>query len=428
MELAKVEVLKFLEEFKIAKEAERELLINVTRSSLHTKIHPSLGNPLCEVLVDAVQTITKERPGDKELGKKREIDLHMVEIMHMQHKMSTESKLVRGLVLDHGGRYSELPSSMENCYILCLNVSLEYEKTEVHSGFFWSNAEQREKLIESERAFTDDKVRKIVELKRKLCDGTDKNFIVINQKGIDPPSLEILARDNIVGIRRCKKRNGERIPLACGGRQCNSIEDLVESDLGFAKHVYEQVLGDDKYTFIEGVENPFSCTVLIKGPNDYQIAQTKEAIRDGLRAIKNTMEDKAVLPGAGAFEIAAHEHLTQWARTEVSGKTKLGVQAFAEALLIVPRTLAQNSGFDAQETLLKVQEAHLKDKKPYGVDTLTGDPLPADVANVWDNYIVKRQFMNIAPVLAQQLLLVDEVMRAGKNMKGQGSAPPEGGM
>jgi T-complex protein 1 subunit zeta len=269
IEKAKVEVLKFLEEFKIAKEADRELLVNVTRSSLHTKIHPVLANPLCEVLVDAVQTINQKRPEDEELGRRREIDLHMVEIMHMQHKMSTESKLVRGLVLDHGGRYSELPSSTENCYILCLNVSLEYEKTEVHSGFFWSNADQREKLIESERAFTDDKVKKIVDLKKKLCDGTDKNFIVINQKGIDPPSLEILARAGIVGIRRCKKRNGERIPLACGGRQVNSIEDITEADLGYAKHVYEQVLGDDKYTFIEGVENPFSCTVLIKGPNDY---------------------------------------------------------------------------------------------------------------------------------------------------------------
>ena len=151
-------------------------------------------------------------------------------------------------------------------------MSLEYEKTEVHSGFFWSSAEQREKLIASERQFTDDKVMKIVELKRKLCDGTDKNFVVVNQKGIDPPSLEILARDGIVGIRRAKKRNGERIPLACGGRQLNSIEDMTEADLGFAKSVTEQVLGDDKYTFIEGVENPFSCTILIKGPNDYSIA------------------------------------------------------------------------------------------------------------------------------------------------------------
>jgi len=169
MELAKGETLKFLEDFKVEKEITRELLIDVARTSLNTKIHPKLANPLCEILVDAVQTIQ----GNPE-KKQKEIDLHMVEIMHMQHKMSTESKLVKGLVLDHGGRYSDLPSSMKNCYILCLNVSLEYEKTEVHSGFFWSNAEQREKLIASERAFTDDKVMKIIELKRKLCDGTDK--------------------------------------------------------------------------------------------------------------------------------------------------------------------------------------------------------------------------------------------------------------
>lgn len=100
---------------------------------------------------------------------------------------------------------------------------------------------------------------------------------------------------------------------------------MTEADLGFAKHVYEQVLGDDKYTFIEGVENPFSCTILIKGPNDYQIAQTKEAIRDGLRAIKNTMDDKCVVPGAGAFELCCAEHLMTWNKTEVSGKAKLGV-------------------------------------------------------------------------------------------------------
>merc|ERR1712086_1234034 len=156
------------------------------------------------ILVDAVQCISQPKKGS---DKERQIDLHMIEIMHMQHKMSTQSRLIKGLVLDHGGRHSDLPSSIENCYICCLNVSLEYEKTEVHSGFFWSSADQREKLIASERQFTDDKVMKIIELKRKLCDGTNKNFVVVNQKGIDPPSLEILARDGIIGIRRCKKTN-----------------------------------------------------------------------------------------------------------------------------------------------------------------------------------------------------------------------------
>lgn len=345
IELAKIETLRFLDTFKIEKELNRDILLEVARTSLNTKIVPALANPLTEIIVDAVNTIqVKDKP----------IDLHMVEIMHMQHKMSTESRLIKGLVLDHGGRQSDMPSRFENCYIMCLNVSLEYEKTEVHSGFFWSNAEQREKLIKSERQFTDDKVMQIVELKNKLCEGTDKNFIVINQKGIDPPSLEILAKNGIVGIRRAKRRNGERIPLACGGKQLNSVDDVTEADLGFAKLVYEQQLGDDKYTFIEGVENPFSCTILIKGPNDYSIAQTKDAIRDGLRAVKNTIDDQSVVPGAGAFEIAAHERLQEYARKEVSGKTKLGVQCFAEALLIIPRTLAVNSGFDPQDTLLAI--------------------------------------------------------------------------
>ena len=142
LEKAKKETLNFLETFKVAQEElSRDLLLNVARTSLNTKIHPSIANPLTEIVVDAVKTITRDE----------RIDLHMIEIMHMQHKMSTESRLVRGLVLDHGGRQSDMPSRLENCYIMCLNVSLEYEKTEVNSGFFWSNAEQRQKLIESER-------------------------------------------------------------------------------------------------------------------------------------------------------------------------------------------------------------------------------------------------------------------------------------
>lgn len=170
MEIAKTECLRFLETFKLNKEIDRDLLIEVARTSLNTKIVPELANPLTEIIVDAVSTITKD-------GR---IDLHMIELMHMQHKMSTESRLIKGLVLDHGGRQSDLPTRLENCYIMCLNVSLEYEKTEVHSGFFWSNADQREKLIASERAFTDDKVQQIVDFKKKLCDGTDKNFVIIN--------------------------------------------------------------------------------------------------------------------------------------------------------------------------------------------------------------------------------------------------------
>lgn len=184
-----------------------------------------------------------------------------------------------------------MPKELQNCYILTCNISLEYEKTEVHSGFFFSKAEDRDKLAKSERTFTDERCMKIIELKRKLCDGNDKSFVVINQKGIDPICLSMFAKEGIIALRRAKRRNMERLVLACGGVAINAIDDLSENDLGYADKVYEHSLGDDKYTFVEGVKNPLSCTVLIKGPNEHTIAMVKDALRDGLRAVKNCIDD-----------------------------------------------------------------------------------------------------------------------------------------
>merc|ERR1711953_874538 len=227
--------------------------------------------------------------------------------------LTNETRLIKGLVMDHGSRHPDMPKRLENCYILTCNVSLEYEKSEVNAGFFYSSSEQRDKLVESERKFTDDKVKKIIELKRKVCtEENKKSFVIINQKGIDPPSLEMLAHENIIALRRAKRRNMERLPLAVGGVAVNSVDDLDVDDLGYADCVYEQALEDDKYTFIEGVKNPHSCTILIKGSNDHSIAQMKDALHDGLRAVKNTIDDEALVPGAGSFELAANVHLEQF--------------------------------------------------------------------------------------------------------------------
>lgn len=415
IESAKKESLKFLETTKfIPEKIDREFLLNVARTSLKTKVSSELAEELTTILVDAVLTIQKDN----------NIDLHMIEIMHMKHKMSTETKLVKGLVMDHGGRHPDMPKSLDNCYILTCNVSMEYEKTEVNSGFFYNTPEQREKLVQSERAFTDETVRKIIELKRKVCDGTDKNFVVLNQKGIDPLSLDMLAKDNIIGLRRVKRRNMERLLLACGGRAPHSADDLIPEDLGYCDKVYEQTLGEDKYTFVEGVKNPFSCTILIKGPNDHSIAQTKDAIRDGLRAVKNALEDKCVIPGAGAFEIACSEHLKEFAKSgEVKGKAVLGVEVFSEALLGIPKSILMNAGQDVQGSIINVILGNKNKKGILGVDINTGEALDPILSGIYDNYCVKKSFLTIAPVLVQQLLLVDEIIRAGKQMNRDKDGP-----
>lgn len=231
-----------MDTFKLKKEVDRELLLSVARTSLSTKINSTLAEQLTPSIVNAVLTIYN--PPAKP-------DLHMIEIMKMQHRTAADTQLIRGLALDHGARHPDMPKRVENAHILILNVSLEYEKSEVNSGFFYSSADQREKLVESERKFVDEKLRKIVELKKEVC-GNDpkKGFVIVNQKGIDPLSLDVLVKNGIYALRRAKRRNMERLQLICGGTAQNSVDDLTKDVLGWAGLVYEHQLGEEKYTFI----------------------------------------------------------------------------------------------------------------------------------------------------------------------------------
>lgn len=172
---------------------------------------------------------------------------------------------------------------------------------------------------------------------------------------------------------------GNRLQLVCGGVGQNSVDDLSPDVLGYAGLVYEHTLGEEKFTFVEEVKQPKSVTLLLKGeyslfiqcrdlssriqtlsllpvgPNAYTIAQINDAMRDGLRSVKNALEDSSVVPGAGAFEIACSAHLSGEVKKKAKGRAKLGVQAFADALLVIPKTLAANGGFDVQDTIVALQ-------------------------------------------------------------------------
>jgi len=419
-DIARDAALKFLdEEFKVSLVSEekpnptedRELLRCICSTSLKTKLDHELAGGITEAIVDAVQCIA---PNDDKTGIKP-LDLNMIEVMTMERKMGTDSRFVNGLVLDHGGRHPDMPKVLVNCHVMTCNVSFEYEKTEVQSGFFYSNADEREKLVESERKWLDERCRAVLDFKKSVCK-EGEYFIMINQKGIDPLCLDIFAKDGILCLRRAKRRNMERLTLACGGSPIHSIEDMDASQLGYAGKVSEVTIGEDKFTFVEECKHPKSCTLLLQGPNKHTIEQIKDAVRDGMRAVKNAVEDRAVVPGAGAFELAASMHLRDVVAKRTRGRAKLGVQAYADALLVIPKTLAENSGFDVQDSILKLTDERESTGLAVGLDCESGEPMiPAD-EGIWDNVRVKRQCLYLSTVLGNQLLLVDEVMKAGKQM------------
>eukprot|EP00796_Vickermania_ingenoplastis_P004193 gene4193-3031_t len=416
--LAREEAIKFLDNntIPIPPTELTEYLTRVARTSLCTKVASSLVDKLSESVVQAVTAIASE-------GK--EIDLHMVEVMHMRHRLATDTRFVNGIVLDHGARNGDMPKCLENAYIFICNVSLEYEKSELATGFYYKDPEEKARMVQAERKMTDDRVRQIIALKKQVCTKENgRTFVVINQKGIDPIALEMLAKENIIALRRAKRRNMERLVLACGGEAVNSTENLTPEVLGTAGLVQQYTIGDENYTFVEDVKQGQSCSLIVKGPNDHTIAQIKDAIRDGLRAVKNAYECRAVLAGAGAFEVALYQHLLEFEKTVVD-KRKYGVHAYAEAILVLPKTLAENYGLDVQESILALRKASddaRKDGKWVGLD-LSGNNFdvltlnPVD-AGVLDNVIVKRSILEATAEIAAQILLVDEIMKAGRRGAG----------
>lgn len=408
-ELAKNKALEVLEKLKVKKDTEkdRELLLSVARTALRTKVDEAITNVLAPAVTDAVLTI--KRPG-------KPADLFMIEIMTMKHKSATDSKLVKGLVLDHGARHPDMPKRVENAFILTCNVSFEYEKPETTAQFTYSNTKTKEEMAEMEHKWVDDRVKKVIELKRKVCEQPGTGFVVINQKGIDPMALDMFAKEGILALRRAKRRNMERLTLACGGIAVNSLEDLSPEVLGKAGVVYQQILGEERYTFVEGVENPFSVTLLIRGPNLHTINQIKDAARDGIRAVNNAINDGHVVPGGGAYEVAAHLALKKYA-DEVEGTNRIGVGVIADALLIIPKILAENGGFPKEDTLVKLIDGH-NHGVAVGLNLATGEPMDPSAEGVWDNYRVKRQMIYSSVTIATQLLLVDEILKAGKSQAG----------
>ncbi|SCU81781.1 LADA_0C01024g1_1 [Lachancea dasiensis] len=421
-EIARREALEFLNGYKIDKaadEMDREFLLQVARSSLSTKVTPDLAEVLTPIVTDAVLSVQN--------GDSRSLDLHMVEIMQMQHLSAKDTSFIKGLVLDHGGRHPDMPTRVENAYVLILNVSLEYEKTEVNSGFYYSSADQRDKLAASERKFVDEKLKKIIDLKNEVCGLDSKTgFVIINQKGIDPMSLDLLAKHNILALRRAKRRNMERLQLVTGGEAQNSVDDLSPSILGYSGLVFQETIGEEKFTYVTENKDPKSCTILIKGATFHALNQTKDAVRDGLRAVANVLKDKSVVPGAGAFYLAASNHLRNANANKLGakGKKKAGVNAFAEALLVVPKTLIKNSGYDALDVIAMCQdELDENADRLVGVDLNVGDCCDPTIEGIWDSYRVIRNAITGSTGIASNLLLCDELLRAGRSTLKEG--PPQ---
>lgn len=391
-------VMNHLDDLAIPLSDSRSDLQDYVSSSSLTK--SSLN--VADTVVDAIHCITDS--DDKP------IDMDRVEVMKIQC-VKESVRLVKGLILDQYFRHDLMPKRMEKVRVLCINVSLELEDTIVKTSMLFSNADEKERMLIAERKFVDNKIRQIIDLRNTV----GGEFLLVNGKGIDGPSLDMLAHANIAALRRVSAKNINRLVHACGCRVVNCLDDLYPNVLGFAGKVTEEEFNKVKYVFIDEVSTPKAVTIQISGMSPLNMDLTETAIKSGLRALQNAHKDKKMLPGAGATEIALYVKLQEFKKTQ-EAKDRIGIDIYSEALLYIPRTLMQNSGLDPSEIIgVLLNEAEAGELS--GIDLDTGEVMDPTVFGIYDNYCVKRGIFQSAPLVASQLLLVDEIIQSSKVKK-----------
>jgi chaperonin GroEL (HSP60 family) len=248
--------------------------------------------------------------------------------------------------------------------------------------------------------------------------------VVICQKGIDDVAQHFLAKKKILGIRRVKKSDMEKLAKATGGKVVSNLDSLTINDLGKADLVEERKMGEDDWVFVEGCHNPKAITIVVRGGAERVVDEAERSIHDALCVVKDIVQRPKVVIGGGAAEAEVAMHLRSWAQT-LTGREQLAASDFADALEVIPTVLAQNAGLDPIDIKAELTSQHKKGNKWAGVNVFEGKVMDLTKLDVYEPLVVKEQIVKSATEAACMILRIDDVIASG-GMRG-GGAPPGGG-
>ena len=396
---AQEKALEFLKEIAIKVDpTDREMLKKVAKTSMASKLIAGESDYLSELAVDAVLQIAEKEDG------KYKVDIDMVKIEKKQGGSVRDTRLIRGLVIDKEVVHPGMPKVVKNARIGLLNAPLEIEKTEFDSKIHIETPEEMQAYLDQEEQM----LREMVEKVKKA--GINVLFC---QKGIDDMAQHFLAREGIMAARRLKKSDMEALAKATGARIVTNIDDLSEKDAGYAELVEERKVGDDKMIFVEGCRNPKAVSILIRGGSERIVDEAERSIHDALCVIRDVVEEPSIVAGGGAPEVELARRLRRYADT-LTGRERLAVEAFADALEVIPTTLAENAGMDPIDAISEMRSRHEKGELWVGLDPFAGEVADMAKLDVYEPMQVKAQMVKSATEAATMLIKIDDVIAAAK--------------
>ncbi len=389
---------------------DRPTLKKVALTSMASKAVGAAKEHLADIAIEAVKQIAEQR-GDRWVA-----DIDQIQIIKKEGKSLFDTELVKGIIVDKEVVHPAMPKRVHNAKIALLDVALEVEKTEF-------NAEIRIRDPTQMKAFLDQETRMLKEMADKIkASGAN---VVFCQKGIDDMTQHFLAKEGILAARRAKQSDMEKLSRATGGRIASNLDDLKGQDLGKAGTVEERKVGEDKMIFVEDCKHPRSVAILIRAGLERMVDEAERAMNDALSVVSDVIECNKIVPGGGAIESEIARKLRSYA-TEVGGREQLAIEAFAESLEVVPKTLAENAGLEPIDIIVGLRAAHEKARgNAKGVNVFTGKIIDMYGEGVIEPLRVKEQAIKSAAEAASMILRIDDVIAATKP-KERGPGPGEG--
>jgi len=391
--------LEMLETIAITVEPkDKGYLKKVAMTSMASKLVAENREQLAEIAVEAVLDVAEK------VGDEIRVDLDDIMVEKKPGESVTDTKLIKGIILDKEVVHPGMPKRVENAKIALLDTALEVEKTEFDAKINIETPEQMESFLKEEENMLREMVDKIAK--------SGANVLVC-QKGIDDMVQHFLARKGVLAIRRAKKSDMEKLAKATGGKVVTNLNDMTKKDLGKAALVEERKIGDDKMTFVEGCKNPLSVAILIRGGTERIVDEAERSIHDALCVVRDVVQEPKILAGGGAPEIEIARTLRDYAES-LPGREQLAVQRYAEAIETVPLTLGENAGLDPIDILTELRARHEKGEKWAGVDVFEGKVKDMENLEVYEPLVVKKQIIKSATEAATMILKIDDVIASGK--------------
>ncbi|WP_456475265.1 thermosome subunit beta [Candidatus Pyrohabitans sp.] len=385
-----------------------EFLKKIAKTAMTGKGAELSKEYLAELVVKAVRAVAEEENG------RYIIDTDDIKLEKKEGGAVEDTELINGIVVDKERVHPGMPRKVKDAKIALINAPLEIEKTEFDAEIRITDPNQLKAFIDEEERMLRDMVEKIK---------SSGASVLFCQKGIDDLAQHYLAKEGLFAVRRVKKSDMEKLAKATGATIVTNIDDLSSEDLGYAGIVEEVKIGDDEMVFVRECKDPKSVTILIRGGTEHIVDEVERALEDCLGVVPAAIHDGKVLAGGGAPEIELALRLRDYAKT-VGGREQLAIEAFADALEVIPRALAENAGLDPIDMVVALRAKHEKAEKGYhyGLDVYEGEVKDMLAEGIVEPLSVKSQAIDSASEVAVMILRIDDVIAASGETKG-----PEGG-